>query len=449
MNTILVIDDESGIRKTLSLVFEDEGYRALCAPDAATGLEILDREDVSLVFLDVLLPGMGGLEALGKIREKHLSAEVIMISGHASVDMAVRAVKNGAFDFLEKPLSVERVLLLCRNALSLRSLREENRVLKKNTGADIIIGASREMEGVRSLVRQAAASDARILITGESGVGKDVAARAVHACSARNGAPFVEVNCAAIPDTLLESELFGHEKGAFTGAVASRAGRFELAHRGTLFLDEIGDMSLAAQAKVLRVIQEGVIERLGGEKSVPVDTRIIAATNKDLEAECAAGRFRQDLFFRLNVIPIHIPPLRAHPSDIPALLAHFFADRRISPPAFDDEAVRLLLDREWSGNIRELRNFVERVVVMMGGKKVSVQTAAELLRRERPKDALSVPNLPPDIINLPYNEAKDVFDERYLSYHYEKSGRIIAKTAEAVGGSVGSLHRKLKNLKII
>jgi two-component system nitrogen regulation response regulator NtrX len=279
--------------------------------------------------------------------------------------MAVSAVKLGAFDFLEKPLSLDKVLTVCRNALAIKNLREENKTLKKiyNFTSEDIIGTSAVARNIREMVKQAAASDARILITGENGSGKEVIARAIHLCSARADDPFVDVNCAAIPETLIESELFGHEKGAFTDAVATRKGRFELAHGGTLFLDEIGDMSLSAQAKVLRVIQEQKIERVGGEKTIETDVRIIAATNQDLEKACKENRFRQDLFFRLNVIPIHSPPLRDRKEDIPHLLCHFLKvlEKEITLEA---DALELLANHDWPGNIRELKNLAERMAVM-------------------------------------------------------------------------------------
>ena len=341
MATILVIDDEPGIRQTLASILKDEKYRVFTAEDAIVGLDILNKEKIDLVMLDVLLPGLGGLEALERMRQKWPDKEVVMISGHANIDMAVRAVKKGAFDFLEKPLSLEKILTVCRNALAIRKLREENRNLKRATARSEIIGRSEAINRVLELVRQAADSDARILITGENGVGKEVVARAIHFGSSRSGRPFIEVNCAAIPETLIESELFGHEKGAFTDAVSSRKGRFELADGGTLFLDEIGDMSLSAQSKVLRVIQEQKIERLGGEKTIETDVRIIAASNKNLEKACGEGMFRQDLFFRLNVIPIHIPPLRERADDLPILLDHFLKGLGIEDFKPEEDALDL------------------------------------------------------------------------------------------------------------
>ncbi|MDR3247318.1 MAG: sigma-54 dependent transcriptional regulator, partial [Treponema sp.] len=382
MATILIIDDEPGIRHTLASILEDEDYTVHTAEDAIVGLETLGRLDIDLVFLDVLLPRLGGMEALEQIRRDWPGIEVVVISGHANVDMAVRAVKLGAFDFLEKPLSLDKVLTLCRNALALQKLRRENQTLKQIaiSAKDEIIGTSEAIETVRDLIRQAASSDARILITGENGTGKELVARAIHRLSPRADRAFVEVNCAAIPDTLLESELFGHEKGAFTDAVSSRKGRFELDHGGTLFLDEIGDMSLSAQAKVLRVIQDQKIERLGGEKTIETDVRIVTATNKNLEAECAAGRFRQDLYFRLNVIPIHIPALRERPGDVPLLLGHFLKTLGNGEAEFQGDALKILEAYPWPGNIRELRNLAERIAVMYHGGKIDRKALGELLQ---------------------------------------------------------------------
>ncbi|MDR2194426.1 MAG: sigma-54 dependent transcriptional regulator [Treponema sp.] len=451
MKNILIVDDEANIRRTLGLVLEDEGYRTLGAEDAQIAFEILAKEDIDIIFLDVLLPFIGGLEALEKIRENHPSVEIVMISGHANVDMAVRAVKLGAFDFLEKPLSLEKVLTVCRNAFSIHALKEENQALKRNSDVqqEIIIGTSKRIEQVRNLVKQAASCDSRVLITGESGAGKDVVAHAIHHYSERKKALFVEVNCAAIPDTLIESELFGYEKGAFTGAVSNRIGRFEMADHGTLFLDEIGDMSPAAQAKVLRVIQERKITPLGGERSIPVDVRIIAATNKNLEEECAAGRVRQDLFFRLNVIPIHIPPLREHADDIPALLSCFLSTMnnvRASFITFDEDAIATLLSYTWPGNVRELRNFAERVVALSEHTHITGKAAADLLRKPTriPAKTDDTGTLPADIMTFPYNKAKAAFEKEYFSWQYRNNDYNISKTAAAIGIYPGNLHAKLK-----
>ncbi|GAB6391733.1 MAG: sigma-54-dependent Fis family transcriptional regulator [Treponematales bacterium] len=471
---ILIIDDEQGIRAALAPALEDEGYRVFAAGDAAEGLAILrdkaaGENPVGLVFLDVLLPRMGGMEALEKIRggaegeaaDAPDAPEVVMISGHANVDMAVRAVKLGAFDFLEKPLSLDRVLTVSRNALAMRRLRAENRDLRRKAAPPEkeIIGTSAAIEEVRTLIRQAAASDARILITGENGSGKELVALAVHKQSARAAGPFVEVNCAAIPDTLIESELFGHERGAFTGAVARRKGRFEMAHRGTLFLDEIGDMSLQAQAKVLRAIQEQTIERVGGEKTLTVDTRILAATNHDLGQACASGRFRQDLFFRLNVIQIHVPPLRERREDIPLLLSRFLAEfAGDNAPVLDEEALEAVSAYNWPGNVRELRNFAERAAVMCRGPLGQRQVKG--LLRGFSSDgaapgtsdgsesgagfALPLEKIP----GMGYNEAKEFFEKAYLEFQFSKNHAIISKTAEAIGMYPSNLHAKLRKYHI-
>ncbi|MDR1949782.1 MAG: sigma-54 dependent transcriptional regulator [Spirochaetaceae bacterium] len=452
MINILIIDDEPGIRRTLASILEDEGYKVFTAEDAVCGLELLEREAVSLVFLDVLLPNMGGMEALERIRRDWPAIEVVVISGHANVDMAVRAVKLGAFDFLEKPLSLDKVLTVCRNAVSMQKLREENEGLKQKAllARDEIIGASEPINQVRKLIRQAAASDARILITGENGTGKELVARAIHRLSGRGAQAFVEVNCAAIPDTLLESELFGHEKGAFTDAVSRRRGRFEIAHRGTLFLDEIGDMSLSAQAKVLRVIQDQKIERVGGEKTLETDVRIVAATNKDLEAECREGRFRQDLFFRLNVIPIKLPSLRERPGDIPLLFSHFLSEMDAGTTEFDDEARAFLASYAWPGNIRELKNLAERIVVMYNGDRIGLRDLEVLLQT---KVENSSKNTPPGavqngeiqtIFTLNYNEAKELFEKQYLEFRLAQNDGIISRTAESIGMYPSNLHTKLR-----
>ncbi|MDR2923688.1 MAG: sigma-54 dependent transcriptional regulator [Treponema sp.] len=452
MAVILIIDDEPGVRQALAAILEDEKYRVFSAEDAAAGIKILEDHKVDVVFLDVLLPRMGGLEALEQIHANWPGLEIVMISGHANIDMAVRAVKGGAFDFLEKPLSLDKVLTVCRNALALRKLREENRKLKKSaflTHKDII-GTSCAMNGIRELVTQAASSDARILITGENGTGKEVVARAIHSGSSRSERPFVGLNCAAIPDTLLESELFGHEKGAFTDAVSSRKGRFEIAGGGTLFLDEIGDMSLSAQAKVLRVIQEQKIERVGGEKTIQTDVRLIAASNKDLEKACAQGLFRQDLYFRLNVIPIHIPPLRERKDDITLLLYHFLKEQGIENLRLEDSAVELMLSHDWPGNVRELRNLAERIAVMHTGDSINGQDMAGLLGMGAGGGNAETGNsaLVQSLMEQNFNDAKEAFERCYLEFHFSGNNGIISRTAEAIGIYPSNLHAKLKKYGI-
>ncbi|MDR0553744.1 MAG: sigma-54 dependent transcriptional regulator [Treponema sp.] len=454
MTNILIIDDEPGIRSALAAILEDERYRVFTAEDALAGMEILNREPVDLIFLDVLLPRMGGLEALQRLRLEWPGVEVIVISGHANVDMAVRAVKFGAFDFLEKPLSLDRVLTVCRNALALQKLREENRGLKKDAEVkEEIIGSSPAITRFREMIRQAAASDARILISGENGTGKELAARAIHGLSGRSAQAFVEVNCAAIPDTLIESELFGHEQGAFTGAVSSRRGRFELADKGTLFLDEIGDMSLSAQAKVLRAIQEQKIERVGGEKIIETNVRIVAASNKDLDRECEAGRFRRDLFFRLNVIPIKVPALRERVEDVPLLLSHFLRELEMANVEFDAEALDFLCSYRWPGNVRELKNLAERIAVMGKSDKIGLTALRELFQKplektESASGSVGQNSLPAHILNMNYAEAKGLFEKTYLEYQLAKNEGVISRTAEAIGMYPSNLHAKLRKYEV-
>ncbi|MDR0684986.1 MAG: sigma-54 dependent transcriptional regulator [Spirochaetaceae bacterium] len=458
MHNILVIDDERTIRTTIAEIMEDEGYTAFTAEDAVSGMEMLSQKEISIVILDVLLPKMGGIEALEKIRSQWPEIEVIVISGHANINTAVTAVKLGAFDYLEKPLSIDKLSTVCRNAISLISLREENAELKRSAGSGIeLIGISPQIEQVRGLIRQAAGSDARILITGENGSGKELVARAVHKLSSRANAAFVEVNCAAIPDNLIESELFGHEKGAFTDAVSRRRGRFELASGGTLFLDEIGDMSLNAQAKVLRAIQEQKIERVGGEKSINVDVRIVAATNKNLEEACGKGAFRQDLFFRLNVIPIHMSALRERPSDIEPLLHYFLCEAGAGAFTFDDDASTYLTEYPWPGNVRELKNLAERIAVLCDDDHIGRGDLENLFLPHNggkpPDNALSgcasCQNvLGSDILEMSYSHAKELFEKCYLEYQLNKNDYIISRTAEAIGMYPGNLHAKMRKFGI-
>jgi two-component system nitrogen regulation response regulator NtrX len=449
MGAILIIDDETGIRLTLASILEDEKYKVFTAEDALAGIETLKREIIDLVFLDVLLPKLGGIEALEKIKREWQAVEVVMISGHANIDMAVRAVKLGAFEFLEKPLSLDKVLTVCRNAMAIKNLKEENKTLRKisNYSSESIIGTSAIIRNIREMVKQAADSDARILITGENGSGKEVIARAIHQSSARCDNPFVDVNCAAIPETLIESELFGHEKGAFTDAISSRKGRFETANGGTLFLDEVGDMSLSAQAKVLRVIQEQKIERLGGEKTIGTDVRIIAATNQDLEKACKEGRFRQDLFFRLNVIPIHVPSLRERPEDISMLLCHFLKLIK-KDLTLEADALEMLLSHDWPGNVRELKNLAERIAVMHQKDSVSGSDLEKLLNKKTKNRQSTENHLPEGILELNYNDARDCFEKYYLEFQLKKNNGIITRAAEEIGIYPSNLHAKLRKHNI-
>jgi two-component system nitrogen regulation response regulator NtrX len=448
MNTILVIDDESAIRVAIRDILQDERYRVFLAEDGIVGLDILATEQVDLVILDVRLPRMGGMDVLREMRARNPETEVLVISGHGSIDMAVQAVRLGAFDFIEKPLSIDRLLTAVRNGLSVASLRAENRRLRTAVlGSDDIVGNSPAMEEVRNLADRAARSEARVLITGENGTGKELIARRIHERSERAKGPFVTVNCAAIPDTLIESELFGHEKGAFTDAVSRRIGKFEAADGGTLFLDEIADMSLAAQTKVLRALQDMRFERVGGEESLTADVRVVAATNKDLKEEIAAGRFREDLYFRLAVVPISLPPLRERRQDIPALCERFLgqkdgAKRRISP-----DGLELLAAYEWPGNIRELKNFMERIAVFSTEEEVSGATVKKLLgapARASVEKAL----VPEEYRTLKLAEAKEKFERNYLVQKLRECDYTITRAAEASGIYPSALHAKIKKYGI-
>jgi DNA-binding NtrC family response regulator len=376
--TVLIVDDEPNILTSLKRALELEGYVALTAASGAECLETAAKRGPDLVMLDVMMPEMDGLAVLERLRAAHAELPVVMMSGNATVEIAVKATKLGAVDFVEKPLSTEKILITIGNALKMASLRRENAELRRLAGDGFeMIGRGPAMKRIFETIAKTAPSQGRVLVTGPNGTGKELVARAIHAGSKRAKAAFIKVNCAAIPQELIESELFGHEKGAFTGATGMRKGKFELAHGGTLFLDEIGDMSLSAQAKVLRALQEGEIERVGGSGVIKVDVRVVAATNKDLPAEIAAGNFREDLFYRLNVVPIEVPALREHREDIPDLVEHFIKlacrlnDRRGMP--IEQGAVGLLMQHDWPGNVRELKNSIERLVILAGGEALTEQ----------------------------------------------------------------------------
>ena len=384
-NSLLVIDDEPNILTTVKRALEIEGYRVEVANSGAVGLTKLIEHEIDLVLLDVMMPGENGLQVLPKIRAAKPGVTVVMMSGNASIDTAVQATKLGAHDFIEKPLSSDKLLLTVQNALHFSRLSHENDRLRARSKAEFaMIGSAASMKTIFDKLAKTAPSQGRVLITGENGTGKELVARAIHDHSKRVDGPFIKLNCAAIPSELIESELFGHEKGAFTGATSQRRGKFELADGGTLFLDEVGDMNPSAQAKVLRVLQENELERVGGAETIKVNVRVIAATNKDLPAEIAAGRFREDLFYRLNVVPIELPPLRARREDIPQLCIHFVEqlcasnDRRSKKLA--PSAMTLLMQHEWPGNVRELKNVMERLVILTGeGEPITEADVAEAL----------------------------------------------------------------------
>jgi two-component system nitrogen regulation response regulator NtrX len=383
MADILIVDDEDGVRRALRQLLEYEGHDVREAGTGGEGLTAIEKRSPDLVFLDVKMPRVDGLEILPRVHDIDPGVPVVMISGHGTIETAVEATRKGAWDFLEKPLDTDRVLLTLRNALERRGLARENERLRTEVEArHEIVGKSAAIRAVLDRVEKVAPTDARVLITGENGTGKELVARALHRLSPRASGPFVEVNCAAIPSELIESELFGHIKGSFTGAVADRAGKFEQADGGTLFLDEIGDMSPAAQAKVLRALQEGLITRVGGAAPIQVDVRVMAATNKDLEEEIEAGRFREDLFFRLNVVPIHLPPLRERPADIPLLVEHFAGaaseQQRLPERTFSQAALERLSQLPWPGNVRELRNTVERLMILATSDEIGEEDVRHL-----------------------------------------------------------------------
>ena len=447
MATILIVDDEAGVRGSLGAVLRDEGYTVDVADSGEACLDAVLRRAPDLILLDIWLPGMDGLATLERLRERRVDAQVIMISGHASVEAAVRATKLGAFDFIEKPLTIEKTVLAVRNGLRQRRLEVENRQLRARVDRPlVIVGVSPVMEQLRAQVAMAAPSNGRVLISGENGTGKELVARQIHAQSHRHAGPFVEVNCAAIPEELIESELFGHAKGAFTGAVADRRGKFEIATGGTLFLDEVGDMSLKTQAKVLRALQEQVVEPVGGQASVKVDVRVIAATNKDLASEIKQGRFREDLYFRLNVITIAVPPLRERQGDIMRLAEHFAAEfareygRR--PKAFSTEARSLLETYHWPGNVRELRNTIERLMIMVLGDVVRPQDLAFLELVNTPAGQPV-----PQAIG-PLFEARDAWERSYILAALAANDGNISRTAEALGLERSNLYKKMRALAI-
>jgi two-component system nitrogen regulation response regulator NtrX len=383
---ILVVDDEPGIRSALGQLLEYEGYDVRTAPNAADGLAEYERFRPHLVFMDIKMAGLDGLEALRQLRERDPSALVVMISGHATIKTAVEATQSGAYDILEKPLDTDRILVLLRNALEHVDLAAENARLRETIETRFeIVGKSFVIRALTDQIEKVAPTPARVLVTGENGTGKELVARAIHKHSPRKAKPFVEVNCAAIPSELIESELFGHMKGSFTGAVQDRPGKFEQADTGTLFLDEIGDMSLNAQAKVLRVLQDGVVTRIGGSKPLKVDVRVVAATNKELEEEIKNGRFREDLYYRLNVLPLRVPALRERREDIPLLVRHFLATLAaqdgLAPREIEDAAVQRLADLEWPGNVRELRNTVERLLILASGPRITLADVERLVGR--------------------------------------------------------------------
>jgi two-component system nitrogen regulation response regulator NtrX len=446
---ILVIDDEAAIRDSLRMILEYEGYEFLGAASGQDGLAMVERENPDLVFLDIKMPGMDGLEVLQRIKAADETVPVVMISGHATVTTAVDATKLGALDFIEKPLASERVLVTIRNAMDRSRLADENRSLKRVVEVrHQIVGESPHLKKVMDAIRRAAPTNATVLITGESGVGKELVARAIHRNSLRSRDRFVQVNCAAIPDDLIESELFGHEKGSFTGATEKQIGKFEQADKGTIFLDEVGDMSLKTQAKVLRVLQEGEVERLGSARTIKVDVRVIAATNKNLEDEIEKGTFREDLYFRLAVIPVYVPPLRERKDDIPLLVRHFadlfardnnFRPKRVTPAAMD-----VLQRYRWKGNIRELRNTVERLIIMTPADSIDLADLPESIRVDGPSRGPDNETVKAGTLR----EHKEVSERAFLVQKLRETGWNISKTAELIDTPRSNLYKKLEQYNI-
>jgi two-component system, NtrC family, nitrogen regulation response regulator NtrX len=439
MAKILIVDDEASIRTTLANILEDEGHRTVLCESGEEAIAQFAREEYDLAILDLWLPGVDGMNVLERLRGSG-APPVIVISGHGNVDTAVRATRLGAYDFLEKPLSLERVLLTVNHALADSKLREQVRDLKRQfTLEELLIGESEPMKKLDQQVRSAAAAATRVLITGENGSGKEIVARTLHRLSPRADQPFIDVNCAAIPEELIESELFGHRKGAFTGAIDERKGKFELADGGTLFLDEIGDMSLKTQAKVLRVLQEQTFQRVGGQQTIKVDVRVIAATNKDLEAEIGGGSFRSDLYYRLNVIPIDVPPLRARGDDIIHLAEHFlrrFAAETGAPrKKLSSGAASKLRGYSWPGNVRELRNMIERLAILLPGDTIEAEDVQLGARAEVSAGAIGP--------HLTLKEARDEFEKQYILARLRELAGNISRTADALGVERSNLYRKL------
>ena len=445
--TILIVDDEPGVRSALAGVLRDEGYGVEAVDSGEACLDRVLRVSYDLIVLDVWLPGIDGLATLQRLRERQVDAQVVMISGHGNIESAVRAIKMGAFDFVEKPLSLEKTVLVVRNALRQRRLEAENRALRARVDRRLtMVGESDEMAQLREQVAMAAPTNGRVLIYGENGTGKELVARTVHTLSRRRHGPFIEVNCAAIPEELIESELFGHEKGSFTGAVRKQVGKFVSADGGTIFLDEIGDLSARAQAKVLRVLQSGEVEPVGAERTATVDVRVIAATNRDLEEEIAAGRFREDLYYRLNVVPIRAPPLRERLEDVPVLVDYFV--RRYSeannyrPMPFTEAAIKYLQALPWKGNVRELKNLVERLLILAPGDEITrddVLTATGGTRPDLSSAATAARTL---------REFRETTERLFILQKLEENEWNVTQTAQAIDTPRSNLYKKLDQYEI-
>jgi two-component system, NtrC family, nitrogen regulation response regulator NtrX len=450
MARILVVDDEEGIRRVLQQLFEYEDHEVRSASGGGDAIELHRTFHPDVTFLDVKMARMDGLEVLSRIRESDPAAVVIMISGHGTIDTAVEATRRGAYDFLEKPLDTDRLLLVLRNALQQLGLLQENQRLRGEIESrHEIVGRGFALRQVLDRVEKVAPTDARVLVTGENGTGKELVARAIHRLSPRAERAFVEVNCAAIPAELIESELFGHMKGSFTGAHEDRAGKFELADGGTLFLDEIGDMSLQAQAKVLRALQEGIVTRVGGAKPIRVDVRVLAATNKELDEEIREGRFREDLYYRLNVIPLHVPPLRERREDIPMLVRHFVEsyarEANLRPRPFSDAALERLQQMDWPGNVRELRNTVERLLILAPGPAVAAEDVDLMVAGKGRGGGLSS-----DLLACrTFAEFKDAAERAFILQKLRENDWNVSETARLLDMPRSNLYKKIERYDLV
>ncbi|MCX8057240.1 MAG: sigma-54 dependent transcriptional regulator [Ignavibacteria bacterium] len=447
MEKILIIDDDQNICDSIKMILEYENYSVDVAHNAIDGISKIKQNSYKTILLDIKMPEMDGLEAISKIKEIDDTVSVIMISAHASLGNAVEATKKGAYDFIEKPIDRDKLLITVRNAVQQSDLLQKNKQLKEKVESKYeIIGESEAIKNILETIKKVAPTNSRVLITGENGTGKELVARAIYRLSSRANKPFIEVNCAAIPNELIESELFGHEKGAFTGATSQRIGKFEQANGGTLFLDEIGDMSLNAQAKVLRSIEEGAIERVGGKNKIPVDVRIIAATNKNLPKEIAEGRFREDLFHRLSVIVINVPPLRERREDIPLLVEHFTKkvceENKFPLKKFTEDAIEYLKNLDWKGNVRELRNFVERIIIMNSKPIYTTQDVKEQLFPYL-KNETEI-----DFSLDSFQDFKDQMEKIFILKKLKQYNWNISKTAEAIGIQRSHLYNKMKKYGI-
>ena len=442
--TILIVDDEASILQSLEGILSDEGFDVICAKSGNQALEKIEEVIPDLVLLDIWMPGMDGIETLARIKEAYPNLQVVIMSGHGSIETAVKATKEGAYDFIEKPLSLEKLLLSVNNALDYYRLEEEISLLKEKDRKYNITGVGKAITELKEQIRVVAPTNAWVLISGENGTGKEIVAHTIHRLSQRSNKPMVEVNCAAIPEDLIESELFGHEKGAFTGATTMKKGKFDLAHEGTIFLDEIGDMSLKAQSKTLRILQEQKFERIGGSRTIKVDVRVMAATNKDLEAEIEKGTFREDLYFRLNVIPMRVPPLREHVEDIPALVDEFLKgyslSTNIANKEISQDAIQILQEYEWPGNVRELKNLVERLLIMTPDKVIQAKDIPPPFNRSSDMEG----SFDSALMSGSLKEAKGEFEKAFIESKLREFNGNISQTAEGIGVERSNLHKKIK-----